>query len=122
MTIADVWTKWILPALKVLAALAGMILTVFAAREVVRLIRQSREGQVSGTGQPFKASPENPGIILVETPQGTEPVQLPPGITAPDVRAVLVIPAKPAVVEVLHVAKDRRSASLLASGGLNGVD
>jgi hypothetical protein len=111
MTLADCWSKWILPALKILASIAVAIFAVFTAREIVRLIRQSREGQVNGAGQPFKASPEDPSIILVETPLGTEPVQLPPGITAPDVRAVVVVPAKPATVEVLNAVKDRRTVA-----------
>jgi hypothetical protein len=110
MSLADIWSKWILPALKILGAIAVAIFAVCTAHEVVRLIRQSREGQVSGAGQPFRASPEDPGIILVETPIGTEPVQLPAGITAPDVRAVVIVPAQPAVVEVLNEIKDRRAA------------
>jgi len=122
MTLADLWARWIKPGLKIVAAAAGAVLAYFVVREAVGLVRRSREGRVPGAGQPFRPSRGEPGIILVETPRGTEAVQLPPGITAPDVRAVLIVPAQPATVEVLHVVKDRRSASLLASGGLDGVD
>jgi len=121
MTLADFWQKWILPALKILAAVGAGILALFAAREIAALIRQSREGKVSGAGQPFRPSPQDPSIVLVETPRGTEPVQLPPGITAPDVRAVEVVPAKPATVEVVHAKVDWRSR-LSDATGLNGGD
>ncbi len=119
MMLADFWTRWLKPALKILAMIAAAVGALFAGREIVRLIRESREGQVTGSGQPFRPSPEDPRIILVETPQGTEPVQLPPGITAPDVRAVQVIAAKPAIVEVLHAVKDRRSR--IPAAGSPGV-
>ncbi len=95
--------KWIVA---IVAAVLGILAFIFGVRWVVRV---SRLGKITGAGQPFKPVPGEPTQIQVQTPQGPQIVLLPEGVTAGEVRAVVVAPATDAVVEVLHHATDRHS-------------
>ena len=106
--------KWIVG---VMGAVVGALAIFFAVRWVVRA---SRLGKIEGAGQPWKPVPGEPSLIEVQTPQGAQRVELPEGIRAESVRAVVVSPSTTAVVEVLHETHDRRSRLPAAGSGPAG--
>jgi hypothetical protein len=101
--------KRLLRALAALgAALAGLAALILGARAVRALV--ARLGTVEGEGDAFLPAPDGKAV-LVHLPGDSAPtrVELPPEITAAEVKAVRIVPGGELVVMVRHHGIDRRA-------------
>ena len=78
------------------------LLAAFAGVKIAQAAKAVLVGRVEGPGHNFAVDLHDLGSLTVTRPEGgTVKVTLPPGIRADRVRAVALVPGRPAEVEIL---------------------